>query len=573
MFSRLRYWFFTLSLMVGAIITGESAVTYNDVAVIVNTNSANSLEIGTYFQNARSIPAANMIYVSVDTTEEIDSAAFNSLKGQVENHLITNNLVDSIDYLVTTKGVPLKINRGDTFSTTSPSASVESELMLILGSYSSYIGGAGKITSPYYYQSEHFSRAVYGIYLVTRLDAYTVHQVLDLIDRGGPGISVDGGSAYVFDQDPAWDSTIPTLNMYLASAATTLESRGKEVDLDQSTVYVTEQRSVIGYTSWGSNDHYANNYTTYAIPHNSWARGAIAETYVSTSGRSFEPPPTYGQSLIADLIQEGITGVKGYVYEPYSSAMALAYILFDRYSSGFNLAESFSMASRYSSWMDVIIGDPKTSIDGPPISPLPIQLQHFSAQMVGNENSVILSWGTASELNNFGFYVQRQDSGSRTFQDIPWSFVQGHGTTLIPQEYSWTHVNVSAGTHAYRLRQIDMDGTVHYTESISIAVNVVASVDNQSGAARFSLSHNYPNPFNPVTVIQYQNPGSGHVKLSVFDSRGEHVSTLVDEVQSEGSHSITFSAKENGLQLASGVYYYRIEFANSAITKKMVLLR
>lgn len=569
---RFRNLLFIPCLALAGAITARATVTYDDVAVIVNSNSTISLEIGSYFKNARSIPAANMIYIAVDTSEEIDSTAFGILRQQVENHLVTNNLVNSINYLVTTKGVPLKINRGDTFSTSSPSASVEGELMLILGSYSSYIGGAGKVTSPYYYQNEHFDRSTYGIYLVTRLDGYTVQQVLDLIDRGGPGISVEGTSRYVFDQDPAWDSTIPALNMYLSTAATALESRGKAVDLDQSTVYVTEQSSVIGYMSWGSNDHYANNYTTYAIPHNSWARGAIAETYVSTSGRSFALPPTYGQSLIADLIQEGITGAKGYVYEPYSSAMALAYILFDRYSAGFNLAESFCMASRYCSWMDVIIGDPKTSIDGPPISPLPIQLAHFDAHREGN-NNVILNWGTASELNNFGFYVQQEDSGSQTFQDIPSSFVQGHGTTLIPQEYSWIHTNVSPGTHVYRLRQIDMDGTVHYTESVSISMNIVASVNSSDQPAQFGLSQNYPNPFNPVTTIRYQNPVTGHVELSVFDASGKHISTLVDEVQSAGSHVVTFPTQNTRMQLASGVYFYRIECSNRTITKSMVLLR
>lgn len=573
MFSRIRYSLPILCLMVGGTVTGKATVTYDDVAVIVNTNSANSLVIGNYFQNAHSIPAANMVYVAVDTSEEIDSTVFNSLRVQIENHLLTNNLVNSVNYLVTTKGVPLKVNRGETFSTTSPSASVESELMLIFSSYGSYIGAAGKITSPYYYQSEHFTRAAYGIYLVTRLDGYTVQQVLDLIDRSGPGISVDPGATYVFDQDPDWNSTIPALNMYLATAKTTLESRGKAVDLDQSAVYVTEQPSVIGYTSWGSNDHYANNYTTYAIPHNSWASGAIAETYVSTSGRSFQLPPAYGQSLIADLIQEGISGAKGYVYEPYSSAMALAYILFDRYSSGFNLAESFCMASRYCSWMDVIIGDPKTSIDGPPISPLPIQLQHFNAQLVEHENSVLLSWGTVSETNNFGFYVQHRDSSAQAFADIPTSFVQGHGTTLIPQEYSWTHANAAPGTHQYRLRQIDMDGTVHYTESVSILLNTVASVEDQGGPTRFGLSQNYPNPFNPSTVIQYQNPRAGRVRVSVFDAQGERITALVDEVQAPGTYSIVFSTSGQAKQLASGVYYYRIEIDNQAITKKMVLLR
>jgi uncharacterized protein (TIGR03790 family) len=559
-------------IVLTATLTGKATPTYNDVAVIVNTNSANSVAIGNYFKNARSIPAANMIYVAVETSEEIDSTAFNILRAQVENHLITNNLVNTINYLVTTKGVPLKVNRGNTFSTTSPSASVENDLMLILGSYSSYIGGTGRITSPYYFQSAHFTRSAYGIYLVTRLDAYTLQQVYDLVDRSGPSISASPSSTYVFDQDPDWNSSIPSLNSYLATAKTTLEAKGKTVVLDQSTTYMTNRTSVIGYTSWGSNDHYANNYTTYAIPHNTWANGAIAETYVSTSGRSFMMPQTYGQSLIADLIQEGISGVKGYVYEPFSSAMAIPYLMFDRYTSGFNLAESFSIASRYCSWMDVVIGDPKTSIDGPPL-PLPIQLHHLEATRVQNTSSVRISWGTLSETNNYGFYVQHRDSSSGEFTDIQGSFVPGHGTTLVPQEYSWMHQNVSVGMHHYRLRQIDLDGTVHYTEQITITIDVLAGVDEQTLPNTLTLAQNYPNPFNPSTTISYENPRDGHVALKVFNELGVEIGTLVNEMQQAGKHTVTFSTSGPLAQLASGTYFYRMETDDQAITKKMILLR
>jgi uncharacterized protein (TIGR03790 family) len=563
----------TLCVLLASPFTGSAAPAYDDVAVIVNTNSPTSVAIGTYFQNARSIPAANMIYVAVDTVEEIDSTSFNMLRSQVENYLTTNNLTNSVNYLVTTKGVPLKINRGNTFSTTSPSASVESELMLILGPYSSYIGGTGRITSPYYYQTAHFSRSTYGIYLVTRLDAFTLQQVYDMINRSGPNLSVSSSTTFVFDQDPDWNSSIPALNNYLVTAKTTLEGRGKVVALDQSTTFLTNRASVIGYTSWGSNDHYANYYTTYAIPHNTWADGAIAETYVSTSGRTFMAPASYGQSLVADLIAEGVSGVKGYVYEPYSSAMAIAYVLFDRYTSGYNLAESFSTASRYSSWMDVIVGDPKTSIDGPPAPPLPIQLGHFEARRVGNTNAVRLTWGTVSETNNFGFFVQRHDSSSQTFADLPASFVPGNGTTLIPQEYFWLHQNVNAGTYYYRLRQVDLDGTTHFTDPVAITIDLLAGIEEQQLPDQLSLSQNYPNPFNPTTTITYQNPRFGRVVLRMFNSIGQEISTLVDEIQAAGWRTVNFSGSSGTMNLASGSYFYRIEVGNQVITRTMTMLR
>ena len=86
--------------------------------------------------------------------------------------------------------------------------------------------------------------------------------------------------------------------------------------------------------------------------------GALAETVVSTSGRTFSDPKAPGQSLIADLIAAGVTGCKGYVSEPYVDSIARANLLFDRYTMGYTLAESFYAASQYIYWKDVVIGDP-----------------------------------------------------------------------------------------------------------------------------------------------------------------------------------------------------------------------
>jgi len=94
-------------------------------------------------------------------------------------------------------------------------------------------------------------------------------------------------------------------------------------------------------------------------PHNSWLPGALAETYVSTGGRSFNYGTNYGQSLVVDLILDGVTGVKGYVYEPYLTACAHPDILFNTYTQGYYLAESYHMASQLKGWMGVVVGDPK----------------------------------------------------------------------------------------------------------------------------------------------------------------------------------------------------------------------
>ena len=96
-------------------------------------------------------------------------------------------------------------------------------------------------------------------------------------------------------------------------------------------------------------------------PHMSWVNGSIGDTAVSTGGRSFNWGTGYGQSLVADLLEDGISGVKGYVYEPYLTAVGRPDVLLPTYASGYNLAESHAAANLLSGWMGVVVGDPKMS--------------------------------------------------------------------------------------------------------------------------------------------------------------------------------------------------------------------
>ena len=94
-------------------------------------------------------------------------------------------------------------------------------------------------------------------------------------------------------------------------------------------------------------------------PHMDWVPGSIAETAVSTGGRSFNWGTEYGQSLIADLLEDGVSGVKGYVYEPYLTAVSKPDLLTTYYASGYNLGEAYTVSNGHLSWMGVIVGDPK----------------------------------------------------------------------------------------------------------------------------------------------------------------------------------------------------------------------
>jgi hypothetical protein len=98
------------------------------------------------------------------------------------------------------------------------------------------------------------------------------------------------------------------------------------------------------------------------------------------------------------------------------------------------------------------------------------------------------------------------------------------------------------------------------------------TVDVESGLqiqAKFVLEQNYPNPFNPTTTIKYSINKTGNVELKVYDLLGNVITTLVDEIQNQGIHNVTFNASD----LASGIYVYALKQDKQIITRKCLLTK
>lgn len=191
---------------------------------------------------------------------------------------------------------------------------------------------------------------------------------------------------------------------------------------------------------------------------------------------------------------------------------------------------------------------------------IPVELVSFTASVLNlsNSNAVELTWATATELNNLGFYIERKS------QETEWNnvgFVDGYGTTTETQFYSYIDRNLDPGSYSYRLKQADFDGTFKYYELNEI-IEIVS-------LKTYYLSQNYPNPFNPTTKIKWELKADGHVSLVVFDELGNEVAKLVNEEKPAGSYEIEFNASS----LASGVYYYKITAGNFVETKKMILMK
>ena len=193
-------------------------------------------------------------------------------------------------------------------------------------------------------------------------------------------------------------------------------------------------------------------------------------------------------------------------------------------------------------------------------NPLPVELNSFSASVIGS--IVKLNWQTATEVNNYGFEIERSVI-SNEVRNLSWEkigFINGSGNSNSPKNYSFADDNITAGTYSYRLKQIDNDGQFEYSKTIEV---------DFGAPQKFELSQNYPNPFNPSTTIRFNLPDAGIVKLTIFNILGQEIRTLVNGFKEAGVNTINFDASN----LNSGMYIYKIEAGSFVQTRKMTLVK
>lgn len=191
---------------------------------------------------------------------------------------------------------------------------------------------------------------------------------------------------------------------------------------------------------------------------------------------------------------------------------------------------------------------------------VPVELVTFEGYII--QNGVKLNWATATESNNYGFEVERSKDKKR-FEKM--AFVKGHNTTTTTKQYQFIDKNIPPGKYYYRLKQIDYDGTLSYSEVIEIKITV---------PSKSELYQNFPNPFNSSTNISYTLSGDSHVKITIHNLIGQEICQIVNEFQKAGFHQVPFNALEYGSKFNfSGIYYYKINASNFSKCNKMIFLK
>ena len=177
-------------------------------------------------------------------------------------------------------------------------------------------------------------------------------------------------------------------------------------------------------------------------------------------------------------------------------------------------------------------------------------------------SSVELTWQTASETNNAGFHVQRQTE-SEKWTDL--GFVESksdNGTTNRVQSYRYeVEEELAPGTHRFRLKQVDLDGTPHPSRVETVEVRMEEAL---------SLSAPAPNPVTEQARVQFAIRESAKTRIAVYNVLGQRVETLYEGTpQSEQARTLTFDAGS----LSSGTYFVRMQVEGKTVSRRLTVVK
>jgi len=359
-------------LPVAACVPRLEAQSAGNVLLVVNRRDPVSQAVADYYAKRRAIGARQFCLLDTTSEETIGWETYISqIEAPIGDCLKREHLEEKVLYIVTTMGVPLRIDGMSGSIQKSEQSSVDSELALLYAKlHGRHFDRAGAVPNPFFgKRNSPFLHPQFPIYLVTRLAANDLADVEAMIDRS---LAARNRGMFVIDtSSPANGDG----DNWLRAAALLLPA-GRVV-LDDTPNVLYNQRNVIGYASWGSND-VGRKQRWLGFE---WLPGAIVTEFVSTNARTLKPPPlnwnltTYTdrlhwfagspQTLSADYIHEGATGASGNVYEPYLSGCVRPEYVLPAYAHGRNLAESYYVGMPFLSWQGVVLGDPLCSLGKP----------------------------------------------------------------------------------------------------------------------------------------------------------------------------------------------------------------
>lgn len=357
----------------------------------------------------------------------------------------------------------------------------------------------------------------------------------------GPSVnfSLVGGSAVEVDGVRYYDAAV-----HIAAGAAGTKLDGALVYLYYNTALFGTDAAAAGGVSVGAGSLISSYGYSIGVADNDDNRLAIT-LGIGTPGTG-ATVPSGGSGELITLRLRIADGGSGEM--PVGLSFDTALMAYEQYHSGGNIYDPVTASGSDNSMVQA--GS----------SSLPVELTGLDALVQGA--SVVLRWTTASERDNAGFEVERAveaDGVVGTFESA--GFVNGAGTTAEAKAYTFTVRDLSAGTHVFRLKQVDVDGAETYSDEVRA---VVAPRDP------FALTEPYPNPFNPETQFELVLQRTQQVRVDVYNVLGQRVANLFDGLAEGGRHhAIRFQADH----LPSGAYYITAIGEDVKATKRVTLVK
>jgi hypothetical protein len=187
-----------------------------------------------------------------------------------------------------------------------------------------------------------------------------------------------------------------------------------------------------------------------------------------------------------------------------------------------------------------------------------------------------LSFWARSYVADYG--LERFKVGVSTTGTATTDFTFITGTNYLEAPVEWTEYVLDLNSYANQdiyiaFNCVSTDAFIFLLDAVAVD-SPNANEDNPTVPVVTELKGNYPNPFNPVTTINYSVKNDGPVSIDIYNIRGQKVRSLVDDVQKAGNHTIVWNGSDNtGKVVSSGVYFYKMNAGNYSQTKKMMLMK
>jgi hypothetical protein len=201
-----------------------------------------------------------------------------------------------------------------------------------------------------------------------------------------------------------------------------------------------------------------------------------------------------------------------------------------------------------------------------PVVPLPPTLSLPAGGTTDITSAPRLSWFTSCSAASYRLQVS-------TISDFSTLVLDQDGVDSLFYDFAGV---VSHTTYYWRVAAVNSLGTSGWSASRSFATGTITGVEGESPALprELSMEQNYPNPMNPSTKIHFNLPIATRIALTIFNTLGQEIRTLVDAPRAAGKHILQWDGKDNdGKPAASGVYLYRLQAGSFSQTKRLTLLR